>query len=498
MPIDRNLLSRLALTLVESVPHGIVLTDARRSDNPIVWCNEAFLRLTGYAESEILDRNCRFLQGPETDPGELERLRAAVAAGRSITVALRNYRKDRTGFWNALSVTPLHDDAGELTHFVGIQTDISEVKLLEQQFRQSQKLEAMGQMAAGVAHDFNNLLTVINGYAELLGGAGASQQVADIARIILRSGNRAASMTRHLLAFTRNERPVPTVLDVNQLITESDKVLRRLIGPVIQFTPNLAADVMPVRADASQLDQVLMNLVVNARDAMPSGGTLTISTANDPSGSAVLISVADTGQGIPLELREKIFDAFFTTKEVGKGTGLGLATVRRIVEESHGTITLDSVPGRTSFNLRFPAADPASLRDREDALTSPARGTEVIMLIDDEPAVRELMTRTLRDLGYTVLDAPDGKTALALIHEHRGPLHLVLTDVAMPGLSARAVADQLLAIRPETRLLLISGLPLEPTAWLGFPRGTPAFEPKPFKSGRLAQAIRRVLDSRVS
>ncbi len=362
-------------------------------------------------------------------------------------------------------------DAGQLQEFEAIAEDITERKNLEEQLRQSQKAEAVGQLAGGIAHDFNNIINIITGYCELLsrefgGHEPLQQRVAEIHS----AAQRAITLTRPLLAFSRHQAPDAQVMSLNQTIWETHKLLRRLIPTTIDLVPLLDAELGRARVDPSQVQQALMNLVVNARDAIPVSGKIVIQTANmdlsprdsdgvPPPGKYVRLSVSDNGCGMTDETRAHVFEPFFTTKEKGKGTGLGLATVQGIVRQNRGYIRVESVPGEGSvFHIFFPRVEEES--DRLEAEKPPLDalgGTETILVADDELAIRKMVCASLKKLGYSVLSAKDGEEAIKISHEYAGPIHLVVADVIMPkanGLEAwKAIRKQ----RRETRALFISG-----------------------------------------
>ncbi|MDA1231292.1 MAG: PAS domain-containing protein, partial [Planctomycetota bacterium] len=339
---------------IQSITQGIVITDATQADNPIVYVNRSFELITGYAASEIEGQNCRFLQGKDTDPLAVTEIRDAIRNARPCTVELLNYRKDGTTFWNQLLLTPVHDDSGRVTQFIGVQIDVTARRTTEAQLQQSQKMETVGQLAGAVAHDFNNLLTIIAGYTSLLlQKSSQSDQSREFLTEIQNASSRATDLTQRLLAFGRQQSQSPERLDVNQVITETLRLLDRLIGKDMQIVTSPDPLLGIIRADWGQISQVLINLVLNARDAMPNGGTITIQTQNVDGenivplqqpirGNHVLISISDTGCGMPPEVQRRIFDPFFTTKPVGKGTGLGLSTVHGIVTQSGGRIEVSS------------------------------------------------------------------------------------------------------------------------------------------------------------
>jgi PAS domain S-box-containing protein len=496
---------------IGAATQGLMIADAARPDRPLVYVSPGFERLTGYASDEVLARNCRMLQGADTDPAAVARLREALAAGESCTVELLNYRKDGTTFWNELSISPVRDGAGRLTHFVGVQVDVTARRGLEEQFRQAQKMEAVGRLAGGIAHDFNNLLTIINGYSDLLVQRLPPDDPArELVAEIRKAGERSAGLTRQLLAFSRQQILAPRVLDLNAMVADTEKMLRRLIGEDVRLVTALDPDPWAVRADPGQIEQVLMNLALNARDAMPTGGRLTIETRNvdlDETytrthadarpGPHVLLSVADDGSGMAAEVRARIFEPFFTTKGPGKGTGLGLATVYGIVKQSGGHVAVYSELGLgTTFKVYLPRAEPAAggVKPRS-GLAPPPGGTETVLLAEDEAGVRDLIRRVLADRGYAVLAADDGAAAVRLAAGHRGPIHLLITDVVMPDVGGRAVAERVAERHPAVRVLFVSGYTDDAIIRHGVLRDGVNFLQKPFSPLALAFKVREVLDA---
>ena len=494
---------------IQQVTQGILITDPRQPDNPIIYASGGFERITGYTPAEVLGRNCRFLQGKDTDQHTVAQVREAICEERALVAEILNYRKDGTPFWNGLSINPVRDGTGAVELFVGVQNDVTGRKTLEAQLRQAHKMEAVGRLAGGVAHDFNNLLTVISGYSELLLAEGATNEPDREAVAAIREAcGRATALTRQLLGFSRQTMLQPKVLDLNVLIADMGKMLERLIGADVRLTTVLDAAAGRVRVDPGQLDQVLMNLVVNARDAMPTGGDLTIETANvllsddyvavhvdAKPGPHVLLSVTDTGCGMAPDVLARIFEPFYTTKSVDKGTGLGLPMVFGIVQQSGGHIDVDSEPDHgTTFRLYFPAvAEPASTISHESP-TAILRGTETILLVEDEAGVRALASMSLELYGSTVLPALDGNDALRVLQDHRGPVDLVLTDVVMPNLGGLELAKALRARFPQLKVLYMSGFTDDTTVRHGLLDAEMAFIQKPYTSVGLAQKVRQVLD----
>jgi PAS domain S-box-containing protein len=504
-------LSRLQDRAMNAVGEGILIADAEAEDCPLVYANHAFEQLTGYAAAEVYGRNCRFLQGPDSDRAVVADLRAAIQQGHAKVVEILNYRKDGTTFWNLLSVTPVLDDEGKITHFVGVQRDVTESKLVAEQLRQSQKMEAIGRLAGGVAHDFNNILTIMLGNTELaLEDLDANRDCRDLLQEILQAGRRAAGLTRQLLAFSRRQVLEPRVLDLNAIVTESQKMLKRLIGEDILLSTSLHPHLRKIKADPVQLEQILLNMTVNARDAMPKGGKLIIETDNvdlDPShvltageirpGPYVMLVISDTGAGMNEAIKSRIFEPFFTTKERGRGTGLGLATVYGIVQQSGGYIWVYSEPNHgTTFKIFLPEhAAAGAAPARKAAPRSELRGNETLMIVEDERQVCAIARRMLEAQGYRVLEASSGQEALALVRDFAEPIDLLITDVIMPGMSGKELADAFIAARPKARVLFISGYTDNTILEHGVLEEGVAFVQKPFSQESLAMKVRQVLDA---
>jgi two-component system cell cycle sensor histidine kinase/response regulator CckA len=381
---------------------------------------------------------------------------------------------------------------------VGIERKRAEQALRrsEEQLRQAQKMEAVGRLAGGIAHDFNNLLTVITSYSDLvLEELGRDDPKRDDIEQIRKAAQGAAALTRQLLAFSRQQVLEPKVLDLKATVTGTKKLLQRLIGADVEVTTSLAPDLGAVKADTGQLEQIIINLAVNARDAMPGGGRLAIDACNVEDAPArpgryVMLALSDTGIGMDDETKARIFEPFFTTKESGKGTGLGLATVYGIVERAGGFISVESAPGRgTSFKVYLPRVDePIASVVTPAATAEPRRGTETVLVVEDAASVRVVTRQVLERYGYVVLEAPNGDTALRLAAKHHGPIQLLVTDVIMPGLSGRQLAGQLAPLRPEMKVLYVSGYADEVESGV-------AYLQKPFAPETLARRVRDVLDA---
>lgn len=477
-------------------------------DAVLEWITDAFTRITGYTLHEMRTLadwgDCIHPEDAAVAYQHLQQLRAGSPAVGEYRITARDGRL----LWLRFYSRPVWGADGQrVTRVYGGVQDITQIKRLEQQLSHAQKLEAIGRLAGGIAHDFNNLLTVILGNVELLlaASARAPSMRAD-AEGIRQAAGRAAALTRQLLAFSRQQVMEPRTLDLNAVVGDMTQLLRRLIGEDITLATDLAADLGQVRADPGQIEQVIMNLAVNARDAMPDGGQLTIETANvgadsppDRAGAAgvpyVLVTVSDTGVGMDAATVARIFDPFFTTKPIGKGTGLGLATVYGIVTQSGGQISVCSEPGKgTTFRVYLPRVDAAA------ASASAARsqvirlaGDATILLVEDEPALRALAARVLRGYGYRVLEAVDGPSGLAAAAQHLGRIDLLLTDVLMPGgLSGRQLAEQISARRSMIKVLYTSGYSeamMMPTQFSAHE----AFLQKPFTPDVLARKVWEIL-----
>ncbi|HYW06931.1 MAG TPA: PAS domain S-box protein [Longimicrobium sp.] len=501
-------------TVVESVGEGLLITDL---EDRVLYANSRVSEITGHAPEALVGRVAyEVFDSPSA--AEMKRRLTARSHGVSERYEVSVRRADGSRVWIEVIGTPFRNPAGEVVGTLGAITDVTERKEAadalresEAQLRQAHKMEAVGRLAGGIAHDFNNLLTAILGNAELLLAdvEPGSPIRADLEEITA-AGQRAAALTRQLLAFSRQQVLHPRVLDANSVFAEMERMLRRVIGEHIDFAVDLAPDLGLVRADPGQLEQVLLNLVVNARDAMPDGGTLRVRSRNvmvdlhsthplpadiNP-GPYAVFSVADTGSGMDDETQQRIFEPFFTTKEQGKGTGLGLATVYGIVNQSGGYIGVSSAPGAgTTFEVYLPvvAADVGSAAAARDEWAP--GGGETVLVVEDEDMVRSLACRVLRRKGYTVLEADRGEAALRLMDSHRGPIHLVLTDMVMPGMSGRALAGRIVLRRPGTRILFTSGYTPDMYASSGALEPDTHFLAKPFEPGDLARMVRELLDS---
>jgi PAS domain S-box-containing protein len=466
--------------------------------------NEHGCAAMGYTREEMLTLTV-FDVDPTVSRSGWPEWMAGLQQARNVTIQGSHRRKDGTSFPVEVSVGWVELDR---EYIVSVARDVSERRHLEEQVRQSQKMEAIGQLAAGVAHDFNNLLCVIAGYAELCQmdlpeGAPERKMLGEI----LTAGERASGLTRQLLAFSRQQVLAPRVLDLNGVIADTENMLRRLIGEDILLTTITAPDLHLVKVDPGQMNQVILNLAVNARDAMPQGGRLTLETRNveratlDPEGDsggterAVLLCVTDTGCGMTPEVRERIFEPFFTTKGVGMGTGLGLSVVHGIVQQSGGKIAVESGPGNgTSFRIVLPAAAERVHDPKPEPERRPASGTETILLVEDDDLVRGFAADALRPFGYRILLASGGDEALRIAAEHPGPIHLLVTDVVMPRMNGRELAQTLQARQASLKVLFVSGYTDDAVVRHGVRQAEAAFLQKPVSPNALAGKIRELLD----
>ncbi|MGE3956414.1 MAG: response regulator [Vicinamibacterales bacterium] len=463
-------LRKMAL-VVEQIPSVVVITDL---EGRIEYANPRFTELTGYTLDEVLGRNPNILKSGTTPPEEYRVLWETIRSGHEWRGTFHQRRKDGSIYQEEAVIRPMRDAYGRITHYLKVGEDVTARHALEQQFRQAQKMEAVGRLAGGVAHDFNNLLTVISGFTEMAmtGLAGDDPLRKDLEQVAL-AGERGAALTRQLLAFSRKQalEPVPFVL--GKVVREAESMVRRLVGEDVSIS--LRADegeAGTILAEPGQIEQVLMNLVVNARDAMPTGGRLAITTSNrtlDFEDAAIhvgtspgpysVLTVADTGHGMSDEVLSRIFEPFFTTKGTGKGSGLGLSTVYGIVTQLGGTIEVASTPGSgTRFDVFFPVSTNAGAGVQGAGSGAPdVAGTETILVVDDEGPVARFAQRVLATAGYTVLGANHAGEALVVSEKYQSAIQLVLTDVIMPQMSGRELADRLTRSRHDLRVLYMSG-----------------------------------------
>ncbi len=488
---------------VEMTRMPMLITDPNQPDDPIVFVNGAFLDLTGYQEQQVVGRNCRMLQGHDTDPRTVAEVRDALSGQRAVAVDILNYKADGTPFWNALFIGPIFDKAGKLLYFFASQMDITQRRIHEQSYLQAQKMEAIGQLTAGLAHDFNNLLQVVNGNLELAqrlldNKAQALQAIGRAQRAAMKGG----ALTQQLLTFARKQRLDPRRINLNALVLEFSEMLVRTLGQEIRLQLDLRPGLPACVLDPTHLEMALLNVLINARDAMGTGGEVTVGTSligdprkvaghHLPPGQYVAICVVDRGSGMTPEVLRRATEPFFTTK--GPGTGLGLAMVHGFVQQSHGKLEIDSAPGAgTTVRMIFPvaeqeaAAPPATAEHR----AGPGKGKAKILLVDDYEDVRQLGQAMLEAHGYAIVTAASGEEALQLLEQH-ADVDLLFSDVIMPGgMTGLQLADEARRQRPGLPVLLATGYMEQlPDA------RHPAFPvlPKPYREsellGRIADAL---------
>jgi two-component system, cell cycle sensor histidine kinase and response regulator CckA len=493
---------------VEQSADMVMITDRA---GVIEYVNPAFEVLTGYSRAEMIGQNPKLLKSSQQIPEVYKELWQTILSGNVFRCTMANRKKNGEVFVAEKTITPLRDNDGKITHFISNDRDITDRRRLENQLQQAQKMDAVGLLAGGVAHDFNNLLMVISSYAELmLDSLAPLHPLRHNVDEIQKAARRAADLTRQLLAFGRKQMRTLQLLDLNSMIEEINKMLPRLIGEDIELKFVPGKKLGRVKADPVQIEQVLMNLAANARDAMPKGGKLIIETASlrlDDAyvqahsivapGDYVVLTVTDSGEGIAPEHLSHIFEPFYTTKLEGEGTGLGLATVYGIVKQNSGYIWVYSEPGLgTTFKIYLPRAKDAKVVPQLSLpLIGYCGGFETVLLAEDEAAVRRATREFLSLNGYIVLEAKNGLDALAIAREYQGPIHLMITDVVMPQMSGARLAGELAAERPDMKVLFVSGYAETTVQRHGAIDVTTRFLQKPFSLRTLAHKIREILDA---
>jgi two-component system cell cycle sensor histidine kinase/response regulator CckA len=482
------------------------------SEGIIEYVNPAFEALTGYSQQEVIGNSPSILKSGEQAPLLYRELWETIRAGDVFRGVLVNRKKNGELYYVDESISPIRDAEGRITHFVSNCRDLTERLRVEAQLLQSQKMDAVGRLAGGIAHDFNNLLTIITSYSELaldtvVPGSSTEARLHEI----LSAAHRAAGLTRQLLAFSRKQPQALRVAELNPVVSGIVKSLHRLIGEDIELVFVPGKGLGRIRLDPVQIEQILMNLAANSRDAMLQGGRCTIETSNVeldeqyvdgkkaiiPIGRYAVLSMTDTGSGIPADLLSHVFEPFFTTKPSGKGTGLGLATVYGIVKQNHGFVWVYSEPGMgTTFKIYFPCVrdQPTTLEIPEKAPEVALRGTETVLLVEDEEPLRRAAAEFLGLRGYTVLEAKDGLDALSVTRNHGSTIHLAVTDVVMPQMSGGQLAKELETLRPETRMLFVSGYAGQTVLDHKVVDVENNFLQKPFTLKQLASKVRMVLD----
>ncbi|KQQ75865.1 histidine kinase [Xanthomonas sp. Leaf131] len=477
-PVEKQR-SDIFFAAVETTRMPMMVTDPHLLDNPIVFANRAFLEMTGYSSEEVIGQNCRFLQGPDTDPANVSDVRDSIANRREFATEMLNYRKDGSSFWNALFVSPVFDDNGELVYFFGSQLDVSRRRDAEDALRQAQKMEALGQLTGGIAHDFNNLLQVMSGHLEVIqmmaadGGSNA-KRIAFSAEQAAGAAAKAATLTQQLLAFSRKQKLRGGVVNLNRLVSGMNNMAERTLGGGISLRQSLAEGLWNCQIDTTQAEVALLNVLINARDAMAYAERKEVTvqtqnvevTNNDLStyhqlapGRYVSIAVRDTGSGMPPDIASRVMEPFFTTKDEGQGTGLGLSMVYGFVKQSGGTVRIHSEVGEgTTVRLYFPA----SSEHADDLQAVKQRvidqgGSENILIVEDKQDVAVIARLFLEGAGYRVLCASSGREAIAVLEQHP-EVDALFTDLIMPGgMNGVVLAREACRMLPKIKILLTTG-----------------------------------------
>ncbi|MFP5391308.1 MAG: histidine kinase famiy protein [Gammaproteobacteria bacterium] len=506
--------SNIFFAAVEMTRMPMVVTDPNQPDNPIVFVNQAFCDLSEYKEDDVLGKNCRFLQGKETDPATVDEVRRAVREQRAVAVDILNYKASGKPFWNALFIGPVFNQDGKLLYFFSSQLDITRRRVSEQSYLQAQKMEAIGQLTAGLAHDFNNLLQVISGNHELaLMMLGEDSNIRPVIQRAQSAVTKASKLTEQLLTFARKQRLEPKRINLNVVVVEFSQMLVRTLGDKVDLSLDLKPNVPSCTLDPIHLEMALLNVLINARDAMPNGGKVTVGTSimTDPErisahqlppGTYVVICVIDEGEGMAPEVARRATEPFFTTK--GPGTGLGLAMVHGFVRQSNGRLEIESTPGKgTVIRMIFPIADqhvhehgaqqPGKGQREEGWNVEAILGRKTILVVDDSEDIRGLAETFLNAQGYRVLVAASGEEALGLI-ERYGEIDLLFTDVIMPGgMNGLQLADQVRQRQPAVPVLISTGYMDE------LPQRSAGEAPldilsKPFRLTELSERVKQAIE----
>jgi PAS domain S-box-containing protein len=487
--------------IVENTRDAILMIDA---ETRTTFVNAQMERMIGYRAEEILGRPPADFIDPELRPAvsrHIERRRE----GKSEVYDMRFRHKDGSDVWTVVSASPLHDENGAYAGAVAVMTDVTERRRLQEGLQNAQKMEAVGQLAGGVAHEFNNLLTGIIGATELLGyRLAGSPEVLHELQGIRSASDRAASLVRRLLAFARKQSANPRVVDLREIVEGAQRILASAVGEDVEIEIALDPKDCAARVDPAQIEQVLLNIVMNARDAMPDGGTVVVSVepallkeglADLPPGEYVRLAIRDSGTGMSQEVLDRIFEPFFTTKAREHGSGLGLSIVYGVIKQSGGHVTVESAVGSgANFTIYLPRVAPEAAPEPPPESPSIPRGTETILVVEDDELVRGITVRALRALGYRILLAEDGQDALQVVEQHDGPIDLVLTDVAMPRMGGPELVERLSVKQPGLKVLFVSGYSEESLADRGLLAAHRTFLDKPFTSSMLARKLREVLD----
>jgi PAS domain S-box-containing protein len=509
---DRN---SIFFAAVSTTRMPMIVTDPHQPDNPIVFANTAFVNMTGYGLDELIGRNCRLLQGPDTDPETIAELRRSIEQRRETSVEVLNYKKNGAVFWNALFMSPVFDAEGDLVYYFASQLDVTRRRDAEDALRQAQKMEAVGQLTGGVAHDFNNLLTVIQGFGDIVlsnlerDGDFDRQKAARSMRAVMQAAERGASLTQQLLAFSRKQKLQGRVVNLDDLLDQLQPLIERTAGGAIKVDIHRGPGICNARIDPTQAELAVINILLNARDAMPDGGTITIEASNrtieagdkgfgeiEP-GQYVMLTITDQGTGMSPDILARVTEPFFTTKDQGKGTGLGLSMVYGFMKQSGGSLRLYSEEGHgTTVRMLFPC-ETAAVEPQGSQPSRPLadkRGNETVLLVEDQADVGDYAEAVLTDFGYTVLRADNADAALELL-DGAGAIDLLFSDLIMPGgMNGVMLAREVKRRRPRMRVLLTTGY-AESSIERVDARGA-EFEliQKPYKRSELATKVRRVID----
>jgi len=495
------------MSAIEQAVETVIITDP---EGNIQYVNPAFETMTGYTRAESVGKNPRILKSGVQSKEFYHELWETISSGRTWTGILVNKRRDGKAYTVESTISPVRDGSGRIVNYVEVNHDVSAQRHMEARLRQAQKMETVGQLAGGVAHDFNNMLQVITTYADMsLAVTGSGERLHKYLLEIRRAAQRSAEMTGQLLAFARKQTVSPKIVDLNDSVASAQKMIQRLIGENINFAWVPGRDLWKLKIDPTQLDQILANLAVNARDAIGGTGNLTIGTQKvtidekyctaNPGylpGEYLLLTVSDDGCGMDKETLSHLFEPFFTTKETGKGTGLGLATVYGIVKQNDGFINVYSEPGDgTTFKVYLPRAERAYGEDAAELEPEFSKGgTETVLIVEDEVAILELARESLEQLGYTVLAAGSPEEAIRTAEEHTGPIHLLITDVVMPQMNGRQLAERLISVRPTLKCIYMSGYAADVMGHKGILAEEMKFIAKPFSLSVLAERVREVID----
>lgn len=496
-------------TAIEQSAEMVVITD---TEGTIQYVNPAFERITGYTRQEAIGRNITILKSNQKDEHVDQNMWDTLAGGEVWTGHFVNKKKDGTLFEEDATISPIKDDSNKIVSHVAVKRDVTREVLLQKQLQQAQKMESVGTLAGGIAHDFNNILTIVLGYSELL-LADKSRGAAEYEEIlaIRQAARRGSDLVKQILTFSRRAEYHPRPMSLNQEVQQAKRLLSRTIPKMIQIDLHLADDLKTVHADPGQMEQILLNLAVNAKDAMPNGGKLVIETRNVylndeycrahlgvKPGPYVLLTVSDTGHGMEREIMDHVFEPFYTTKQVGEGTGLGLALVFGIVKGHGGHVACYSEPGvGTTFRIYLPALTLEEAPSMDTTLEMPAGGTETILIVDDEDLIGDLGRRILSGAGYTVLTASNGEEALEIYSKKMSDISLVLLDLIMPGMGGERCLKELLKMDPRARVLVASGYSASGPVKQTLERGAKGFVSKPFQMKQLLQAVGKVLNEKV-